>query len=172
MVWKVYHYDKGQKLEKNFLWNLKLNWLNFRILLLDYTKGISILSIKLAILTKLQSFFFVIAYNYTINFEGEKQVAMKTTGYKQLRVTVMLCITTNVNKSPPHIILNRKTGQKKCLQRCNSSGPKKCTDDIRVNPFVTDVDASSTLRKLLWGRMSTMHLSHFCGHILVSVVIF
>jgi hypothetical protein len=50
--------------------------------------------------------------NYTTNFKGEKQVAMKTTGYEKLHVTVMLCITTNGNKLPPYIILNRKTVQK------------------------------------------------------------
>jgi hypothetical protein len=66
-------------------------------------------------LTKFQ-FFFYITYNYTINFKGEKQVEMKTTGYKQLGVTVMLCITANVNKLPPHIILNTKTGQKNVLK--------------------------------------------------------
>jgi hypothetical protein len=36
-------------------------------------------------------------------------VAMKTTGYKKLYVTVMLCITANGNKLPPYITLNRKT---------------------------------------------------------------
>jgi hypothetical protein len=36
-------------------------------------------------------------------------MAMKTTGYKKLCVTVMLCITTNGNKLPPYVILNRKT---------------------------------------------------------------
>jgi hypothetical protein len=50
--------------------------------------------------------------NYTANFKGEKQVAKKTTGYKKLHVTVMLCITANGNKLTPHIILNRKTVQK------------------------------------------------------------
>jgi hypothetical protein len=46
--------------------------------------------------------------NYTINFKGDKQVAMKTTGYEKLHVTVMLCVTTNGNKLPPYVILNRK----------------------------------------------------------------
>jgi hypothetical protein len=40
---KAYHYDKGRKLVKNFLQNLKLNWLNFTILLSDFAEGISIL---------------------------------------------------------------------------------------------------------------------------------
>jgi hypothetical protein len=47
--------------------------------------------------------------NYTVNFEGEKQVAMKTTGYEKLRVTVMLYLTANGNKLPPYIILKKKT---------------------------------------------------------------
>jgi hypothetical protein len=66
-------------------------------------------------------------HNYTINFKGKKQVAMKTTGYKKLCVTVMLCITANGNKLPPYVILNRKTVAKEnfCL--------KKCMYDIRVN---------------------------------------
>jgi hypothetical protein len=39
----------------------------------------------------------------------EKQVPMKTTGYKTLHITIMLCITANGNKLAPYIILNRKT---------------------------------------------------------------
>jgi hypothetical protein len=35
-------------------------------------------------------------------------VAMKTTGYEKLLVTVMLCITANGNKLPPYVILIRK----------------------------------------------------------------
>jgi hypothetical protein len=59
---------------------------------------------------------------------------MKTTGYEKLCVTVMLCITTNGNKFPPYITLNRKTApKKKFLRRCNSSGPLKCMGDIGVN---------------------------------------
>jgi hypothetical protein len=34
---------------------------------------------------------------------------MKTIGYEKLQVTVILCITTNYNKLPPYVILNRKT---------------------------------------------------------------
>jgi hypothetical protein len=51
------------------------------------------------------------AHNYTVNFKGENEVAMKATGCKNLHVTVMLCITANGNKLPPYIILalNRKT---------------------------------------------------------------
>jgi hypothetical protein len=33
---------------------------------------------------------------------------MKTTGYKKLRVTVMLCRKKNGNKLPPYVTLNRK----------------------------------------------------------------
>jgi hypothetical protein len=47
--------------------------------------------------------------NYTVNLKGEKQVAMKTIGYKKLCVTVMLCITANGNKLPPYVTLSRKT---------------------------------------------------------------
>jgi hypothetical protein len=47
--------------------------------------------------------------NYTVNFKVEKQEVMKTTGYKMLHATVMLCITTNGNKLPPYIILNTNT---------------------------------------------------------------
>jgi hypothetical protein len=39
-------------------------------------------------------------HNYAINLEEEKEVAMKTTGYEKLRVTVMLCITENGNELP------------------------------------------------------------------------
>jgi hypothetical protein len=82
--------------------------------------------------TKLQ--FFDMPCNYTIDFKSEKQVAMKTTGNEKLHVTVMVCLTTNDNTLPPYIILNRKTVPKEfLLQRSNSSGPKKCMDDIGVN---------------------------------------
>jgi hypothetical protein len=47
--------------------------------------------------------------NYTVNLKGEKQVAVKTTGYEKLCVPVMLCITVNGSKLPPYVILNRKT---------------------------------------------------------------
>jgi hypothetical protein len=42
--------------------------------------------------------------NYTINIKREKQVAVKTTGYEKLCVTVMLCITINDTKLPPYVI--------------------------------------------------------------------
>jgi hypothetical protein len=54
---------------------------------------------------------------YTINFKGEKQVAIKTTGYKKLHVTAMLCTTINCNKLPPYIILDRETGQQKIFAK-------------------------------------------------------
>jgi hypothetical protein len=34
---------------------------------------------------------------------------MKATGYEKLHVAVILCITSNGNKLPPYVILNRKT---------------------------------------------------------------
>jgi hypothetical protein len=47
-------------------------------------------------------------HNYTINFKGEKQMAMKTTDYKKLHVTVLLCITASGNKLPPYDVYNIK----------------------------------------------------------------
>jgi hypothetical protein len=38
---------------------------------------------------------------------------MKTTGYKKLSVTVMLCITANGNKLPPYVMLKRKAVSRK-----------------------------------------------------------
>jgi hypothetical protein len=49
--------------------------------------------------------FFDLSHSYTLNFKREEQVAVKTTVYEKLRITVMLC----GNKLPPYIILNRKT---------------------------------------------------------------
>jgi hypothetical protein len=69
--------------------------------------------------------FFDMPCKCTVHFKGEKQVAMKTTGYEMLHVTVVLCITANDNKLPPYIILNRKTVPKENLQRCNSLDPQK-----------------------------------------------
>jgi hypothetical protein len=50
-----------------------------------------------------------VPFNYTVNYKGEKEVAMKTTGYENLHTTVIVCITADGNKLPPYIILNRKT---------------------------------------------------------------
>lgn len=69
-------------------------------------------------------FLFYMSHNYTINFKGEKQVAMQTTDYEKLHVTVMLCITAHGNTLPPHTILNKKLCQKKSLQSYNSFGKK------------------------------------------------
>jgi hypothetical protein len=55
--------------------------------------------------------------NYIVNFKGEKQVAVKTTGYEKLRFPVMLCITVNGNKLPPYVILNRRQCQKKIFAK-------------------------------------------------------
>jgi hypothetical protein len=63
--------------------------------------------VKSAMQMKLQ--FFQHASQLYRKFKGEKQGAMKTTGYRKLRVTVILCITTNGNELPPYVILNRKT---------------------------------------------------------------
>jgi hypothetical protein len=96
---------------------------------LDHAEGISILKVKSAVQMKLQ-FFFNMPCNYTINFKGEKQVAMKTTGYEKLCATVMLCITASGNKLP---VKQKKNVRRKFLQIGNSSSPKKCMDDIRFN---------------------------------------
>jgi hypothetical protein len=58
------------------------------------------------------------SHNYTLNFTGEEQVAVKTTGYEVLRITVMLCITANDNKLPPYVLLNRRTVPKENF--CNN----------------------------------------------------
>jgi hypothetical protein len=71
--------------------------------------------------------FFDMPHNYTTNFKWRKKVAMKITGCKKLRVTVMLCVTTDGSKLLPHVILNRKT-----VARENFP-PKKCMEDIGVN---------------------------------------
>jgi hypothetical protein len=63
--------------------------------------------------------------NYTTNFKGEKHVAMKTTVYKKLRVTVMLWITENGNKLPPYNVLVRSIKQKETAKR-------KFFDDVIV----------------------------------------
>jgi hypothetical protein len=52
--------------------------------------------------------FFLHASQLYYKFQRGKLVALKTTGYEKLHITVMLCITTN-GKLPPYIILNRRT---------------------------------------------------------------
>jgi hypothetical protein len=61
--------------------------------------------------------FFHMPCNYIVNYKGKKQVAVKTTGYGKLRVTVMQHIPTNGNKLPPYVILNRKTVPKKIFAK-------------------------------------------------------
>jgi hypothetical protein len=48
----------------------------------------------------------------------------ETTGYKELRATVILCITANSNTLPPYVTLHRNIVPKENFyKRCNSSGP-------------------------------------------------
>jgi hypothetical protein len=69
-----------------------------------------------------------------MNFKGEKPVAVKTTGYEKLRVTVMQYITTNGNKLPSYVILNIKTVPKENFYKAvMDQAPKKCMGDIEVN---------------------------------------
>jgi hypothetical protein len=69
-----------------------------------------------------QQFLFDMPLNYTIDFKGEKQVAMKTTGSRKLHITAVLCITANGNKLPPYIILNTENF---CKYVIVCLGPKK-----------------------------------------------
>jgi hypothetical protein len=65
----------------------------------------------------------------------KKYVAMKTTGSEKLRATVVLCITANDNKLPSYVIpvKQKDSAERKYLQTCNSSDPKKYMYDIGVN---------------------------------------
>ena len=47
--------------------------------------------------------------NYALEKKGVKEVLLKTTGCKRLRLTVMLTATANGRKLPPLLILKRKT---------------------------------------------------------------
>ena len=47
--------------------------------------------------------------NYTLDKKGVKEVLLKTTGCKKLRITVMLAATVDGRKLPPLLILKRKT---------------------------------------------------------------
>jgi len=47
--------------------------------------------------------------NYTLEKKGVKEVLLKTTGCKKLRLTVMLAATADGRKLPPLLILKRKT---------------------------------------------------------------
>jgi hypothetical protein len=46
--------------------------------------------------------------NYTVDAKGTKRVTMRNTDYEKQHVTVMLCITADGHKLPPHIFLNRR----------------------------------------------------------------
>jgi hypothetical protein len=73
-------------------------------------------------------------HNYTVNFKGEKQVAVNTTGYEKLFVIVLLCIPTIGNQLPPYVMLNIKTVPKGNI--CKDvivQVQKKWMNDIEVN---------------------------------------
>jgi hypothetical protein len=54
---------------------------------------------------------------YTADDNGEKSVAVKTSGYKKMGVTVMLVVLADGTKLPPYVILNYKTMPKEQLPR-------------------------------------------------------
>jgi hypothetical protein len=111
MLWKVYekktyHYDEGRELVTNFLRNLKLNWLNFSVLLSDHAEGISIVYVKSAMQTKL-IFFPRHASRLYRKFQREKTSGNENhelpevtcyfhAVYQKLRVTFMLCTRSYV----------------------------------------------------------------------------
>jgi hypothetical protein len=70
-------------------------------------------------------FFFVHVSQLYHKFQREKQVAMKTTSYEKLRITVNLRITANCNRLPPYVILNGKTVPKETFCGYIILRPKK-----------------------------------------------
>jgi hypothetical protein len=65
----------NDKVSQNFLQNLKMNWFNFTVLLLDCSKGMNVLQVKSAVQIKL-SFYLVMPHKCTVNGERETQVAV------------------------------------------------------------------------------------------------
>jgi hypothetical protein len=108
---KAYHYDEEQKLVKIIIleFGTKLTEFQHFVIGLHRRNKYSLSQISKAEETAV---FFDMPHNYIANFKREKQMAMKTTGYKELRLIVMLRITATGNKLPPYVILNRKTEPK------------------------------------------------------------
>jgi hypothetical protein len=55
--------------------------------------------------------------NYTVCDTGAKSVAVKTSGYEKMSVTLMLAVLAYGSKLPPYVVLNRKNMPKEQLPR-------------------------------------------------------
>jgi len=55
--------------------------------------------------------------SYTVDDNGGKSVAIKTSGYEKMGVSVMLVVLADGTKLPPYEILNCKTMPKEQLPR-------------------------------------------------------
>jgi len=55
--------------------------------------------------------------SYIVDDTGGKSVAIKTSGYEKMGVSVMLVVLADGTKLPPYVILNCKTMPKEQLPR-------------------------------------------------------
>lgn len=109
--------------------------------------------------------YFDMPRNYTIQSRGEKEVAIKTTGYEKLRITVMLSVTGDGGKLNPYVILNRKTVPKLIFN-------KNVTVRAQKNAWMTSELMEDWLTNIwqrrpgaLINRRSMLVMDAFRGHL-------
>jgi len=83
--------------------------------------------------------------NYTLEKKGVKEVLLKTTGCKKVRLTVMLAATADGRKLPPLLILKRKTLPK------SGAFPKDIVIRAQEKGWMTEELMLEWL-KIVWGR--------------------
>jgi len=108
--------------------------------------------------------------NYMLEKKGVKEVLLKTTGCKKLRLTVMLATTVDGRKLPPLLILKRKTLPK------SEAFPKDIIVRAQEKGRMTEELMLEWL-KIVWGcrtraflnQPSMLVLDAFKGHLADSV---
>ena len=92
-----------QKLPKDF----EQNWLNYQWYITNLRKTGNFLIGQMANANEM-AIYLDMPPNYTLEKKGVKEVLLKTTGCKKLRLIVMLAATVDGRKLPPLLILKRK----------------------------------------------------------------
>jgi hypothetical protein len=152
---KAYH-DKGRKLVKNLLQNLKLNRFNFRLSFigLHWRNKYSLCQVSNADETEV---FWHASQLYCKFQRGKPSVN------ENHRSRIKLHVTVNCNKLPPYVILERKSANRKFLQRHSSLGPK----NARITLELIENWLACVLERqpgVLSKPQSTHAMEAFCGH--------
>jgi hypothetical protein len=103
--------------------------------------------------------------NYTVDDSGAKSVAIKSSGYEKIRVTLMLVLLADGSKLPPYMTLNRKNMPKEQLPRgiiarCQPKG--SMTNELTKDRLL--VVRNGRPRTLL-RKQGMLVLNAFTGHL-------